>query len=212
MNFDAADLTIGALSIVLSAGAYWAATRQVKLSAAAFLSEWRRDVRNWASEAVDVLVDSTRSMRESPDPSESERSLSCSRLSALVDRGRLLFPNFERDGAEAGKPLAFRGYRHYALDPLLAAHGILEGRLSPGAFPDAEAALIGVRREFVSAVQAIIDPESANEKIEAFLARENVDYMTDLGVKERPDGTFVPLGAEGILRVASERFRARDQA
>lgn len=164
MSFDVANLAVALLAIVFSA-----AVNQNRLTASSVAADWIRDLRSWASEAVDVLAKAAYTCRSGdPDPSEEEtRSLLRCRhkLSALIDRGRFLLPN-ERDEEYGGhKAKAYRGLRHPALGALVAAEKILGKDLLLAAFPDRKAALIGLRREFVSLVQAIIDPKSYNKDI-----------------------------------------------
>jgi hypothetical protein len=55
------------------------------------VAEWRRDFRDWASEAIDILSEASYLCSE---PDRSEELLHCRfRLSALIDRGRFFLPN-----------------------------------------------------------------------------------------------------------------------
>lgn len=131
------------------------------------------------------------------------------RLSALIDRGRLLLPN-EREGEYGGhKAGAYRGLRHPALDVLVAAEGVVSGSMPLEAFPDRKAALIGLRREFVSIVQAIIDPQSHNKEVAKLLRLANEARAQDPTLGGLlPDATKVPTGAAGVLKTSSERYKA----
>src|SRR5215213_5848874 len=76
------------------------------------VAEWRRDLRAWASEAVDVLTEATY-LCEAPE-GEAEKpepvTFTCRyRLSALIDRGRLYLPNVRVGEHGQAKPYAFRG-------------------------------------------------------------------------------------------------------
>ena len=57
MSLDIPNLLVSAIAIVLSFAAYRAALHQNRLSASSVAADWIRDLRGWASEAVDVLAD-----------------------------------------------------------------------------------------------------------------------------------------------------------
>lgn len=148
--------------------------RQHRLEAAQFVADWFRDLRTWASSAIDVLSEAAYccapSRQHQPDPG---RTRECrARLSALVDSGRFLLPNERHDDVGTGKPAAYRGVRHPALDLLVAAEQILGGDLSPerAGMESAKHALIQVKREFVSTTQELLDPREHNREVARLLA------------------------------------------
>lgn len=211
MNFDAANLAVALLAIGFSAVAYRAAVHQNRLAASSVAADWIRDLRSWASEAVDVLAEAAYTCRSGdshPPENESVCLQQCShKLSALIDRGRFLLPN-EREGEYGGhKARAYRGLRHPALDALVAAERILGNDLPLAAFPDRRTALIGVRREFVSLVQAIIDPQAYNRDIARVLHLASEARSKDPTAGGLlPDASRVPSGAEGLMETASKRY------
>ncbi len=164
--------------------------------------EWRCDVRNWASEAIEVLSEATYmcSDTESVGGKDIGSVLSCRyRLSSLIDSGRFFFPNIRRDEHGTDKPFAYRGFRHAVLDPLVAAERVLGGGHT-GRFRNRKEAVVAMKREFVSSIQRIIDPKGENEEI-ARMVRETQDGSVDdptLGGL-LPDRTTIPPGADGIL-------------
>ena len=175
------------------------AASQRRLDAATFAAEWSRDLRTWASEAIDVLSEASYQLNEDDTP----QALSAvkhyrQRLSALIDRGRFFLPNVRVSEYGQHKPSAFRGYRHSALDPLVAAERALGGSL--GQFKDRRHAVIAMKREFVSAVQRILAPDRHNEEV-ARLIREvhqsRADDPTLGGLL--PDEHSVPAGADALL-------------
>ncbi|MCI0460023.1 MAG: hypothetical protein L0Z62_23980 [Gemmataceae bacterium] len=177
MNLDAANV-IGGLVLALAgflAGVF-AERRQYRLSASAFASDYLRDLRTWASEAIDVLSEAAYHApgRTVPTPIDEDVCRSCRhRLSALVDRGRFFMPNFNPERTGKDKPGAFQGLRHPALDLLVAAEQILAGAPPPilKALPSQRSALVDVKRRFVSEIQALLDPRMQNRAI-AKLLRE----------------------------------------
>src|SRR5206468_2657238 len=97
------------------------------------------------------------------------------RLSSLIDRGRFLLPNERGDQHGGHKPLAYRGFRHPVLDGLVAAEQIVAGTMELYAFPNSAAALNGVRREFVSLVQSILNPRQINKTIADLLEQVHLE-------------------------------------
>jgi hypothetical protein len=99
-----AEVVVAALSVFL--GWYLGvrserlSTTQYRLSASRFAADWFRDLRAWASEAIDVLSEAAyhapgRSGEAAPD---AEVSVRCRhRSSALIDRGRFFIPNYVPD-------------------------------------------------------------------------------------------------------------------
>ncbi|MDK9703978.1 MAG: hypothetical protein OEL20_12650 [Sulfuritalea sp.] len=215
MTLEFLTFIVGALAGILTGlgalAAYYAATRQNRLTATSIAADWLRDLRAWASEAVDVLAESTYMCRRSDSTlSSSEQAIATRcryRLSALIDRGRFLLPN-EREGEHGDhKASAYKGYRHPALDALVAAERILDGAIDLFAFPDRKAALIGVQREFVSIVQAILDPRSMNKTVAAILRHAQEDRRKDPSFGGLlPDPSKTPEGDEGLLYTASLRY------
>lgn len=69
MSQEFMTFIVGALAGVITGlgalAAYYAATRQNRLTATSIAADWLRDLRAWASEAVDVLAKSTYTVRKS---------------------------------------------------------------------------------------------------------------------------------------------------
>jgi hypothetical protein len=215
MNWDIPNLTVSGIAIVLSFVAYRASVHQNRLSASSVGADWIRDLREWASEAVDVLAEASYTCSEdAADAGQVTEHHRCRcKLSALIDRGRFLLPN-ERDGEYGShKPRAYRGLRHQALDALVAAERILGRSIPLETFRSQKDALIGVRREFVSIVQGIIDPVSYNRDVAKILR-----MASDLRSKDPtlggllPDAAVMPTGAAGIMEAASKRHEATQAA
>lgn len=214
MNFDAANVVVATIAVLVSGFfsiiAYRAAIHQNRLTASTVASDWIRDLRAWASEAVDVLAEATYVCQKDdpePTPNEAECLRNCRyRLSALIDRGRFLLPNEREREYGDHKPHAYRGLRHHALDSLVAAERVLGGDLGLLSFRDKKEALIGLRREFVSEIHSIIDPRSSNKKVAEMLRTANEERAKDSTLGGLlPDPSRKPVGADGALQVASRR-------
>jgi hypothetical protein len=166
------------------------------------VAEWRRDLRDWAAEAIDILSEAAYLCDDSePDTAENRaRTFSCRhRLSSMIDRGRFFLPNIRKDEHGVDKPYAYRGFRHSGLDPLVAAERVLSTG-STGSFTDRKHALVAMKREFVSAIQQILDPERHNQEV-ARMIRDGHEAASDhreLGGL-LPDLQTMPLGAEAML-------------
>lgn len=215
MTTDFLDLVItafgGAIAGIVGLAAYYAATSQNRLTSTNVAADWMRDLRAWASEAVDVLAEAgfvcDRHLDEFGNDKLAASEICRIRLCALIDRGRFLLPN-EIDHDHGGhKPSAYRGLRHAALDPLVAADRILEGKADLYTFPNRKAAMIGVQREFVSLIQEILDPRSSNKTVAAILCNSQSDRKKDPslgGLFPNPDN--IPQGEKGLLYTASMRY------
>lgn len=215
MPDNSPSFLVGALSGLLTGlaalAAYYAATRQNRLTATAVAGDWLRDLRAWASEAVDVLAEAAYCCPKSLGlMSESEKAVvvRCRHcLSALVDRGRFLLPNEGESDRGERKSGAYKGFRPPALAALVAAERILGEDIDLFEFPNAKSALLGVRREFVSIVQTILDPRSMNKSVAAVLQHAQEDRKRDLTVGGLlPDPSKVPESAKELIYIASRRF------
>jgi hypothetical protein len=170
--------------------------RSFRLSAVAFASEYLRDLRTWASEAIDVLSEASTCVpgTAATEPLSEEGRHRCRyRLSALIDRGRLFLPNFHPDSQGIDKPLAYRGIRHPALDLLVGAEQVLSGQTHlVERFRSPRAAIVEVKREFVSELQGLLDPRSYNRHLalllgEADVAPDGTSALARLAAGEHPD-------------------------
>jgi len=170
----------------------------LKLRASAFASDYFRDLRAWASEAIDVLSKAAycapgRSDKQPIDPLICVRCRH--RLSALTDRGRFFIPNYVPEEVGREKPAAFRGLRHPALDLLVAAEQLLAGadRQLLKQFPSLRAALVQIKREFVSHIQEILDPRTQNAELAVLIRSTRGDpkdkrtALERLAQREHPD-------------------------
>jgi len=136
------------------------------------IAQWRHDLRDWASEAIDTLSEAHYACKAN-DSSPSDIYRCIYRLSTLIDRGRFFLPNRKQTTHGKDKPFAYRGTRHSALAPLVAALNVLEGEL-PGDLVDDDrdfvmrnrpAVIRELQREFVSYIYPILDPEQYNRAI-----------------------------------------------
>src|SRR5258706_16250176 len=87
-------------------------SHQSRLMAATLTTDWLRDLRAWASEAVDVLAQSTYTCASAASMTAakmSDETRDCRQsLSSLIDRGRFLLPNERTEQHGLYKPTAYR--------------------------------------------------------------------------------------------------------
>lgn len=176
------------------------AVAQQRQSAFATVAEWRRDLLAWATEAIAVLSEAAYRVELLDASTDAAALLRCRyELSSLIDRGRLFLPNVRPSEHGQNKPTAYRGYRHAALDPLVAAERVLTNG-ERGRFESPRAALIALKREFVSAIQRILDPERHNEEVARLIRDGNATRSSDPSLGGLVSGGgALPTGADAIL-------------
>jgi hypothetical protein len=165
-----------------------------------------RDLRDWASEAIDVLSEAVfvYDGTQEPEPSDTRRYIS--RLSALIDRGRLCLPNQYMEEYGKHKLAAFRGIRHAALDPLVAAVTVLEGKMEDKELHDyvlhnRRAVLRELQMEFVSHIQQMLNPEGHNQKIAWIIKDSEAQAEKIRGRRNVGSSTL------GLMRIGVKRLR-----
>lgn len=141
--------------------------RQETMQLEALRAQRDTDLIGWADETIEQLANTQKLCRDMRDGLINEdeflvrRSETRARLSALLDRGRLFFPNAPAEDADDnGKHAAFKGKRQPALDAIFAAYRTISDLGRDGG-PDATAALqqiVAQRRAFVSEVFLHVDP------------------------------------------------------
>jgi hypothetical protein len=145
--------------------------RQEKRNAVAMKLAHDSDIIRWADEVIALLAAAQEmvsekgvSFGEAEYPSR--RSAVRAHLSALIDRGRLFFPNREDGDYGKDKEAGFQGRRHPALDALVDGYTQLDrSGASPGPDREAIAALTTIRRRFLAEVFQAVDPVRRGEKV-----------------------------------------------
>jgi hypothetical protein len=175
------------------------------------VAQWRHDLRDWAFEAIDVLSEAIYECEAKPEASPSDFRKYLYRLWALIDRGRLFLPNQHPEDRE-DPVLAFKGFRHKALDPLWAAGDVLEDRIDPDLRPDVvrlrRYVLGELQREFVSNISLILSPEEHNKAI-ARLIKESERDISD-AAKQQIEALVskgIPPGDKSLLHIVVPRVR-----
>jgi hypothetical protein len=160
----------------------WTAAGSAAVAAVSFYFNWRMvrkqetranaalkqahdsDLIRWSDEVIGVLAETYEILREKgvsyvAAEFPARRIAKRAHLSALIDRGRLFFPNVHDGKKGLDKDAAFQGYRQPALDALVDAYDLL-GKTGDTSGPELEAAdeFMKQRRRFVSEVFKAVDP------------------------------------------------------
>jgi hypothetical protein len=139
---------------------------QADLAHRAWADEFFRDVSQWATGVTQVIAKAIHFIEDAEVALADRREVLVS-LSAAIDAGRWYFPNRYTEKYGTGKPGAYRGVRREVLDWIVEAYEIVskpEGRY------DARAELVNCQREFVSCVQAFLDPQSRERVMQSVLS------------------------------------------
>lgn len=134
------------------------------------LREWTEQyfnsVRVWA-DAVCVAISEATHIVEYSDALERNRTTVLIELSYLIDTGRWYFPNKWADDYGTHKEPAYRGVRQPILNCVVSAYNILKNAEHEC---DARQQLVDCKREFVSHIQAVIDPRRREQEIKKVLS------------------------------------------
>ncbi len=139
--------------------------RQERMQFESLRAQRDTDLIAWADAVIERLADAQklcRDLDQSLVSNEEFRRLQSearTRISALLDRGRLFFPNLEVEVIE-GKEAAFQGKRQKALDTIFFSYRAVSDVLRDGGVAprDAVLAIVEQKRQFVSEVFLHVDP------------------------------------------------------
>lgn len=193
------DLVIGALGLLTAVVGTYFGYRFGRRSEFAIF-EWMREIRSWSEKVLLVLSEAAYGLVSS-DCTDSDRRRWAAELSALIELGRFYLPNQHQDASGLDRPAAYRGYRHAALDPLVAAVRLLGSREA-----NDDQLLIELRREFVSTLFMILGPDHHNREIARMIRDSHRNRRRDQtagGLVASADA--IPVGATDLL----EEIRTR---
>ena len=177
---------VSALIAVASFLANWRiVARQAKMQAADLRMAHDSDVIAWFHETVDVLADSQEVLREGGksfpvDEFAVRQSRVRTRISAMLDRGRLFFPNLDTgDGHGKDREAGYQGHRQQALEELFNCYRCVSDWPQPIPHPimteeqigekkERLLVLVNARRAFVSEVFKAIDPRRRGQLLREF--------------------------------------------
>jgi hypothetical protein len=148
--------------------------RQQKMQFESLRAQRDSELMAWASETIERLSDAHGLVRDRRDGLMNDaefaqrRSEMRVRLSALLDRGRLFFPNAPVEGLdEPEKEQAFKGKRRPALDAITRAYRVVSdmGKKADYDLSQGVRDVVTQKRLFVSEVFADIDPRRRREAL-----------------------------------------------
>lgn len=168
---QAAAALLSLTALIIS---FWVAFRQQRLSRWQLRLHREDHVIDWARKILVLLASveekiAIQSNNASALPtlfSELEFIEYRSRLSALIDEGRLYFPNIQDSVKGRDKDKAYQGHRQPILDTLVDFYDTLKLVMQNPATTEQSthvASLNKLRRQFISEVQTKIDPRSFNK-------------------------------------------------
>ena len=130
---------------------------------------WSDDVIRQLADAQEMFAEKGVSYGDAEFPAR--RSATRASVSALIDRGRLFFPNREDAKHGVEKEAGYQGRRQPVLDILVEAYSVID-KSGAGPGPDKAAvdALRKQRRLFVAEVFKTIDPVRRGETIKELAA------------------------------------------
>ncbi len=189
---------------------------QQKMASEAFRRQGDTASLHWGNEAIDALSEAQAVAEGGPDAPgfEERRQDVLWRISSLVDRGRMFFPNLDMEGHQtgpaflpfvgkrggSGKERAFTGNRPPIIDTLMYAYYELRSVGDPNG-PTAENSanfIFRCRRLFVTALQAYLDPHRYDDLIDRY-SEQNRRFRDDMIVKSGELGVVLDARRAGLL-------------
>lgn len=117
-----------------------------------------KEIANWHTIVVEILI----SLRFLSGENYMEKKQLLVKLSALIESGRLYFPNIIKgDGYGGKKPLAYQGYRNIVLDFLVYSYQLFEKDNHKKYSHHAET----LQRLFTSYIYEYLKPSKLNKSI-----------------------------------------------
>ena len=139
------------------------AARQDRLAHQSWADAYFRDITGWSSEVCRAI---SRAIHLVGQPDPAARSEVLVTLSACIDMGRWYLPNQVESGVAMHKEPAYRGERQPALDWIVEAYTICRRERD---YENPHQELVTCQRNFVSAIQEVLDPRSREASIRQVL-------------------------------------------
>jgi len=158
--FSGLAFIISIISLVVSRTA---ANKQTLLAKHTWSDDYFREVAAWANEVAHCI---SKCIHMIGVDDEGARRDVLATLSACIDTGRWYFPNHSENDVGTGKPPAYRGLRQPLLDWVVFAYDVCDRNDQSEA---AKFELIDCQRNFISAMQEVLDPRSRNDAIAKIL-------------------------------------------
>ena len=132
--------------------------------------EYKKELISWYSQVSFVIEEILASI------DEQRKKEALGRLSALIDIGRLYFPNVIRnDGFGNNKPLAHQGYRHITLGYLMRIYRIASNEN----YHEHKKEITNLKKCFNSAIFTIVSPKDRLIKLKIYAGVDAPSLTTD---------------------------------
>ncbi|MGE3866898.1 MAG: hypothetical protein AB7G04_08285, partial [Hyphomonadaceae bacterium] len=158
-------LAIGSAALALASFAFnWAVVkRQTAMQFESLRAARDSDLIAWADQVIEAMADAQKLCRDrgkllSDDEFLRAQSETRTRISALLDRGRLFFPNLPGAAEGAAPEAAYQGKRQPALDAVFLCYRIVADLGREGEVSEPVRAVVAQRRAFVSEIFNTVDP------------------------------------------------------
>ena len=139
------------------------AEMQNHLAHRSWSDEFFRDITHWACQVTSAI---SRAIHLIGVDDEEQRRETLITLSSCIDMGRWYFPNIKEDEFGQHKEPAYRGLRQPLLDWAVYAYDVFDKQEN---YENAKERLVECQRQFVSAIQSIVDPRSREEEVQRIL-------------------------------------------
>ncbi|MEL7482034.1 MAG: hypothetical protein AAGJ29_10785 [Pseudomonadota bacterium] len=163
--------------------------KQLRLEEERLRREIDQDTLAWGRNVIEAFADAGDLCDRMALPEfHNEQREIARRISALVDMGRMYFPNVDREGRGiifksvhgAHKTRAFRGYRPPILDALMFAFYEVRALGNTDVCQGGQSYIWECRRLFVSELQAHIDPDAAEDLINRYNVQDKAEQKEAL--------------------------------
>jgi hypothetical protein len=161
-------LIVGASAATIS---YFAFRYNFQVNVEKIVLDRKKHIHDWGDEVIEQLASAFALTYWDPEANRDEffrrRNDLMARFSALVDRGRLFFPNMQIAGKGEHKEEAFKGGRQRILDHIVDAFDVtknLDLATQQNNKPMREQ-LVSLKRKFVSDLQIELDPRSFSSRL-----------------------------------------------
>ena len=130
------------------------------------------DLIRWADEVIETMANAQKLCRDKDklitiEEFRLQQSEMRTRLSALLDRGRLFFPNLADTDHGADKEAAYQGHRQEALNAVFGVYRVLSDVEREAAVENPVDAIVVHKRVFISEVFETIDPRRRQSTLSA---------------------------------------------
>lgn len=158
-----ASVVVAVLSAFVSA---WFSLRSSHFERRNSVNEYRAQLRDWAARGMHVLARLEASLEAgAPGAGDAGDAGDLAELSALIEEGRLFFPN-SRPNPEAPHDPKQPGLRDRKLDPLVVAYRVFRPRSRDPEVADRLKVMRELRKRFTERMQTFLKPTNVDQALE----------------------------------------------